>query len=788
MPNMNKSFPSRVGQENQSREQLDSHGQEAPQLNSPAPPMFGLHQSRFSSIFNDNGAPDSTVDNTDSTNLTKGNNTTSDMQQEESTLNFSPGSSIQRASSTSSTSSSVGGDASNPTGGDSATRSPRDSSFFGHSSQHGSVDPSTNSSKNQPAGDGRQSISNSSFVSSPGRSLSSMPSNSTLSPSTAFQSSSLSPSRDLSAFSNDSSRSPLNHSSGMWNNEHYSSPVQQQQKLRSLNGGVENGTPKSNAQPSIRQLADQFDKMSFGPSPSSGMYDMHGSGHMPQSHAAPPHHAMQAPGMHYFAPQIHPHQQPMMHPSAGHRQLYNGDSSQMHKSQPQPPHGYQDRLVTPPRPYPSYGPDLAHGMIGGSVPPSLSAQHHHMHQQNTHPMHHPYSKMGGNNGPQYSANVAPQYPSRMDHHSNNVDQHHHYSMSHHHKSSRRAHNSKMMNFSSVKEVKGRIYELAKDQYGCRFLQKKLEEQDADEVDLIFAEVYPHICELMVDPFGNYLCQKLVEHCSDNQKTKIIHSVSKDLVKISTNMHGTRAVQKLIECISTAKQIKLVTRSLKSHVVSLIKDLNGNHVIQRCLQKLSAKDKQFIYDAVAGRCVEVATHKHGCCVLQRCVDYASSEQKNLLNKEIIHNALSLVQNPFGNYVVQYILDLGDAEVNNLVIRKFLGSIYVLSTNKFSSNVIEKCLRISNSVTRQELVDELANLPSLCTVLQDSYGNYVIQTALTVADPAQFEELASVLKPQLHLIKNTPFGKKIENRLNKSKGSRSRQRNTRMNSPMNGGRRL
>lgn len=62
------------------------------------------------------------------------------------------------------------------------------------------------------------------------------------------------------------------------------------------------------------------------------------------------------------------------------------------------------------------------------------------------------------------------------------------------------------------------------------------------------------------------------------------------------------------------------------MVTLIKDLNGNHVIQKCLHRLSADHRQFIYDAITNNCIEVATHKHGCCVLQRCIDYASPSQK------------------------------------------------------------------------------------------------------------------------------------------------------------------
>lgn len=75
------------------------------------------------------------------------------------------------------------------------------------------------------------------------------------------------------------------------------------------------------------------------------------------------------------------------------------------------------------------------------------------------------------------------------------------------------------------------------------------------------------------------------------------------------------------------------QALDPNVVTLIKDLNGNHVIQKCLHRLSAEHKQFVYDAVSENCIQVATHRHGCCVLQRCIDYASDDQK--VEKRIVH---------------------------------------------------------------------------------------------------------------------------------------------------------
>jgi hypothetical protein len=100
------------------------------------------------------------------------------------------------------------------------------------------------------------------------------------------------------------------------------------------------------------------------------------------------------------------------------------------------------------------------------------------------------------------------------------------------------------------------------------------------------------------------------------------------------------------------------RALGPGVVPLIKDLNGNHVVQRCLQRLGPEDGQFVYDAAESHCVEIATHRHGCCVLQRCIDFATPAQKASLVAEVARHALVLSQDPFGNYVVQYVLEVSE----------------------------------------------------------------------------------------------------------------------------------
>jgi len=95
-------------------------------------------------------------------------------------------------------------------------------------------------------------------------------------------------------------------------------------------------------------------------------------------------------------------------------------------------------------------------------------------------------------------------------------------------------------YSSVAEAQGYIYLMAKDQHGCRFLQKMFDEGTPEDVQVIFNEIIDHVVELMVNPFGNYLMQKLLDVCNEEQRMQILLILTEEpgqLVRISLNTHG-----------------------------------------------------------------------------------------------------------------------------------------------------------------------------------------------------------------------------------------------------------
>lgn len=320
-------------------------------------------------------------------------------------------------------------------------------------------------------------------------------------------------------------------------------------------------------------------------------------------------------------------------------------------------------------------------------------------------------------------------------------------------------------YSSLQEVEGYIYYMAKDQHGCRFLQRKFDEGTEEDIQTIFNEIIDHVVELMMNPFGNYLMQKLLDVCTEEQRLQILLVVTGEpgkLVKISLNTHGTRAVQKLIETLKSRQQISLAITALEPGFLDLIKDLNGNHVVQRCLQCLSNEDNKFIFDAAAKYCVDIATHRHGCCVLQRCISHSTGVQREKLVVEISSNGLLLSQDAFGNYVVQYILELKIPSAIANLVSQFEGNYVQLSMQKFSSNVVEKCLNAFDEESRSRIIHELLSSSRFEQLLQDPFANYVVQSALLVSKGPLHASLVEAIRPYAALLRTSPYCKRIFSR--------------------------
>lgn len=70
----------------------------------------------------------------------------------------------------------------------------------------------------------------------------------------------------------------------------------------------------------------------------------------------------------------------------------------------------------------------------------------------------------------------------------------------------------------------------------------------------------------------------------------------------------------IEVVDLDQQTRMV-QELDGHVMRCVRDQNGNHVIQKCIECIPQDAIQFIVSSFYDQVVMLSTHPYGCRVIQ-----------------------------------------------------------------------------------------------------------------------------------------------------------------------------
>jgi len=344
----------------------------------------------------------------------------------------------------------------------------------------------------------------------------------------------------------------------------------------------------------------------------------------------------------------------------------------------------------------------------------------------------------------------------------------------------------------LKDIAGCVVEFSKDQHGSRFIQQKLEHATYQDKDRVFNEITSDIGSgntalfLMTDVFGNYVIQKLFEYGLDHHVKGLLKVLKGNVLQLTLQTYGCRVVQKAIDVVDDEERYQLVLE-LNGNVLKCVQDQNGNHVIQKCIEKIQpSSNLQIIVDSFVNNVAQLATHAYGCRVIQRILEFCTEAQCKVLMDEIMQAATKLVRDQYGNYVVQHVLEHSKPKYKAQLTRQFKGLYCSLSLHKFASNVIEKCFKNGGKKEKQEILDELLQVPSSSTsntaaessssnnnnnvinnsrnaplmdMMNDQFGNYVVQKIMEMAEGDMRTTLLSFVKQNANAIKKLSYGKHI-----------------------------
>lgn len=322
---------------------------------------------------------------------------------------------------------------------------------------------------------------------------------------------------------------------------------------------------------------------------------------------------------------------------------------------------------------------------------------------------------------------------------------------------------------------------------------------------LFREAIARAVDLSRTPQGSDFMLKVISLLQGKENGReesefilIINSIGDKMAPLCCDTNAARVIQKLVDCCTAVEEIGKLVDTIAGSLVTLAKDINGNHVLGKLLAKTANpldsaaynKINRTIYLQLSEHCFDICRNRQGCCVIQKCIQLAPSPYREDFIQLILNSALKLVQDPFGNYVVQYILDNEDEnplKCTNQIIRQLLHHVAELSCNKFGSNVIEKCFRSASEDVCQLMVDEITDPQVLPTLLTDNFANYVVQTAIATSNDAQLQQLRDAIAPLQGLLKNSPYGVKIEAKLLK-RHREAMRRNCGRKGPPNGSGRM
>ncbi|KAL9602862.1 MAG: hypothetical protein Q9219_001557 [cf. Caloplaca sp. 3 TL-2023] len=327
-------------------------------------------------------------------------------------------------------------------------------------------------------------------------------------------------------------------------------------------------------------------------------------------------------------------------------------------------------------------------------------------------------------------------------------------------------NSKTNKRYELKDIYGYIVEFSGDQHGSRFIQQKLETANSDEKDQAFREILPNAMQLMTDVFGNYVIQKFFEHGNQSQKKVLANQMKGHILALSLQMYGCRVVQKALEHILTDQQASLIGELQKDkQVMRCVKDQNGNHVVQKAIERIPAAHIQFIVNAFTGQVHELSKHAYGCRVIQRMLEHCIEPTRSAVLQELHGCAQFLIGDQYGNYVTQHVIEHGREQDRDRIITLVSSNLINYSKHKFASNVVETCIKFGNAQQRKTIVGKLTEVnekgdSNLQYLIRDQYCNYVIQTLVIELKGAEHDDFVEILKPQLAILKRYTYGKQVQ----------------------------
>ncbi|WVQ71883.1 hypothetical protein IAR50_001425 [Cryptococcus sp. DSM 104548] len=214
-----------------------------------------------------------------------------------------------------------------------------------------------------------------------------------------------------------------------------------------------------------------------------------------------------------------------------------------------------------------------------------------------------------------------------------------------------------------------------------------------------------------------------------------------IVEFSGDQHGSRFIQQKLETASPDDRQKLFDE-IYPDAYQLMTDVFGNYVTQKMFEHGDQLQKVALAKKMEGHVLQLSMQMYGCRVVQKALEHVLSEQRAKLVAELEPHILECVKSSNANHVVQRLINLGPPQS---VPDSFIGHVEELAKHPYGCRVLQKTFENLDEDMKRALLDEMHQC--VLTLTEDQFGNYVVQSVITMGRPEDRNKVIDQLKGRI-----------------------------------------
>ncbi|WWC89804.1 uncharacterized protein L201_004730 [Kwoniella dendrophila CBS 6074] len=226
-----------------------------------------------------------------------------------------------------------------------------------------------------------------------------------------------------------------------------------------------------------------------------------------------------------------------------------------------------------------------------------------------------------------------------------------------------------------------------------------------------------------------------------------------VAEFSGDQHGSRFIQQKLETASLEDRQTLFDE-IMPNAYQLMTDVFGNYVTQKLFEHGDQRQKAALAKKMEGHVLDLSMQMYGCRVVQKALEHVLVEQRKTLVAELDGHILECVRSSNANHVIQRLIVIGAPQT---LPDAFVTHVQELAKHPYGCRVIQKMFENLEENMIRTLLNEMHEYT--LELMEDQFGNYVVQSVITVGSQADRDKVIEVIKGKVTSLARHKFASNV-----------------------------